>query len=70
MGEEPRSMRWTVAAIVLGSLFTFLLWSLVTGDVGTGAAYGGIVFVVLVASVVLERRRRRDADHGSSRDRR
>ena len=26
--------------------------------------------IVLVASVVLERRRRRDAEHGSSRDRR
>jgi hypothetical protein len=71
MTGGPRSLGWTVAAIVLGALFTFVLWTLVTGDAGTGAAYGGIVLVVLAASALLERRRReaeRDADRRTAPD--
>jgi uncharacterized membrane protein YdbT with pleckstrin-like domain len=60
MGDGPRSVGWTVVAVLLGSLFTFVLWTVVTGDATTGAGYGGVVFVVLIASAVLESRRRRD----------
>src|SRR4029079_5633177 len=57
MGDGPRSVGWTVAAVVLGSVFTFVLWTVVTGDATTGAGYAGVVFVVLIASALLERPR-------------
>jgi len=65
MGDGPRSVGWTVAAVVLGSVFTFVLWTVVTGDATTGAGYAGVVFVVLIASALLESRRRRDAARGA-----
>ena len=59
MGGEPQSLRRALLNVALGALFTTALWTLVTGDLAEGASFGGIALLVLLAWVVLDRRRPR-----------
>jgi hypothetical protein len=58
MRDSPPSVRRAVLTAVGGALFTAVLWTIITGDVGRGASYGAIVLGVLLATAALERRRR------------
>jgi hypothetical protein len=55
---EEMSLRRAVISVVLGTLFTTVLWTLVTGDLGDGALFGAVALVVMTGWVVLDRRRR------------
>jgi len=59
VGGEPQSLRRMLLNVALGVLFTTVLWTLVTGDLAEGASFGGIALLILLAWVILERRRTR-----------
>jgi mannose/fructose/N-acetylgalactosamine-specific phosphotransferase system component IIC len=56
MGERM-SPRRAVISVALATVFTALLWTLITGDLGQGALYGAVALVVMLGWVALDRRR-------------
>jgi hypothetical protein len=58
MPDGPPSLRRALLIVLAGAAGTFVLWTLISGDLGTGATFGAIVLVVGAGMAAYEHRGR------------